>query len=175
MQEQLYHDLCEVVQEKLEQDGVHALVGWGDSEVDHCGSAVAVVTLRSTKTSSAGFADYLGDRSNDETGETEELYGHRAQITFGLDLYAPSTGGEKEISATFGTMVSSIAGGISPNENVNLRLLELSCGDSVYDSVQQRLKRTVEAKCQVHLYTVKKEDQSFVTFEIKGEMNNGDN
>ena len=65
---------------------------------------VAVVSLRGCKAASSGFQNYLGERYQEETGRWEERYGHRAELTFGLDLYAPERGDGEALQKAFDTL-----------------------------------------------------------------------
>lgn len=170
MEEQLFRDLCELIVGQLEQSGVRAVSAWDCGAVEQCDEMIVVVSLKGSKVSNSGFADYLGERYDEASQSMEEVYGHRSQITFGLDLYAPPNGGEREISRGFENLIGLLASGVTSNENVNLRLLEISSGDTSYDEEHRKLKRAVAARCQVHLYTTVREEASFATFEIKGEV-----
>ena len=78
----------------------------------------------------AGFQDYLGERYDPEAGRWEELYGRRAKLTFGLDLYAPERAqGDQALQTAF----DALAGALHREGPPGMRLLELSCGETEYD------------------------------------------
>jgi len=125
---------------------------------------VAVVSLRGCRAERAGFQNYLGERYNRETGRWEERYGRRARLTFGLDLYAPEKGGGEMLQRAFDALAGALL--LGGPEGIDLR--ELSCGQTVWDSESQRLKRPAEAVGTAWLCAVTDGSGAFVDFELRG-------
>ena len=125
---------------------------------------VAVVSLRGCKAVSSGFQNYLGERYREETGRWEERYGHRAELTFGLDLYAPERGDAEALQRAFDTL----AGVLLLDGPEGMELKELSCGETVRDGESRRLKRPVEAVCTAWLCAAADAGGAFVDFELRG-------
>ena len=125
---------------------------------------VAVVSLRGCKVGPAGFQNYLGDQYNPETGRWEERYGRKAELTFGLDLYAP----EKGDGETLQTAFDALAGALLLEGPEGLELKELSCGRTVRDGEHRRLKRPVEAVFAACLSADGDAGGAFTDFELRG-------
>lgn len=125
---------------------------------------VAVVALRGCRVGPAGFQNYLGDRYDPETGRWEERYGRKAQLTFGLDLYAPEKGDGEGVQAAF----DALAGALLLGGPEGMELEELSCGQTVRDVEHRRLKRPVEAVFTACLSAVSDMGGGFTDFELRG-------
>ena len=70
-----------------------------------------MVSLRGCQAGPAGFQHYLGERYDERTGLWQELYGRKAALTFGLDLYAPRGQGDVGIQTAFDQVVQAFAQG----------------------------------------------------------------
>ena len=125
---------------------------------------VAVVSLRGCQAESAGFQDYLGERLNEETGLWEEVFGKKARITFGLDLYASEKGDGRQLRQAFDLLAQALILG-GPE---GLRVEEFSCGQTEYDEESRRLWRPVQAVCAVYLRAAAQPSGEFVDFELRG-------
>lgn len=125
---------------------------------------VAVVSLRGCRTGSSGFQNYLGDRYLEETGRWEERYGHRAELTFGLDLYAPERGDGEALQRAF----DALAGALLTGGPEGMELKELSCGETVRDGDSRRLKRPVAAVFTLYLTAAVDAGGVFTDFELRG-------
>ena len=148
----------------LSQRGVPAVTAFPDSPRKEETEPVAVVSLRGCRTASFGFQNYLGERYVEETGRWEERYGKRAELTFGLDIYAPEKGGGEAVQAAFDALAGAlILGGLE-----GLEIQSFSCGETVRDAGNRRLKRPVEAVCAAYLCAVSDAGGAFVDFELRG-------
>ena len=74
----------------LRQQGVDAVCAYPEERRRQRSGPVAAVSLRACQGGPGGFRDYLGERYDESTGQWQELYGRRAALTFGLDLYGTS-------------------------------------------------------------------------------------
>lgn len=124
----------------------------------------AVVSLRKCRTRAAGFQNYLGDEYDPETGRWEERYGRRAELTFGLDLYAPERADGESLQETF----DALAGALLLGGPEGMDLVELSCGETVRDVEHRRLKRPVEAVFIVYLSAAADAGGAFTDLELRG-------
>ena len=77
------------------QQGVPAVTAWPAAPRQEWTEPVVVVSVRGCRAGSASFQDYLGERYDEASGRWEERYGKKAELTFGLDLYAPLTPEER--------------------------------------------------------------------------------
>ena len=128
------------------------------------GGPVAVVSLRGCRAVSSGFQNYLGERFLEEWGRWEERYGHRAELTFGLDLYAPERGDGALLQEAF----DALAGVLLFEGPEGMELKELSCGETVRDGESRRLTRPAEAVFTLCLTAAADAGGPFTDFELRG-------
>lgn len=98
----------------LKEQGVQAFAAWPAGERPVQEGALVVVSLRGCQAGPAGFQHYLGERYDERTGLWQELYGRKAALTFGLDLYAPRGQGDVGIQTAFDQVVQAFAQGAPP-------------------------------------------------------------
>ena len=149
----------------LSANGVAAEPAWSGRERTALTGPKAVVSVRKCQVGPAGFQDYLGERYDADSGQWQELYGRKAELTFGLDLYAPPSVGEAGLQAAFDKLMEALAGG-GPG---GLILREVSCGETGYDTAGRLLKRSVQVVYDTYLYAVAQPGGAFLDFEIRGE------
>lgn len=149
----------------LREQEVNAVTAWPVAPRKSLAQPVAAVSLRGVQAQPAGFQHYLGLRYDQEADRWEELYGRKARLTFGLDLYVRPESGEGALQEALEALTSACAGG-GPE---GLSITEFSCGETAYDPDSRLLKRQAQAVCAVYLYAVLREDGEFLDFEIRGE------
>jgi len=154
----------QVMADYLNTQGVPAVTAWPGTQRQEREAPVAVVSLRGCKAGPAGFQNYLGDRFDPETGRWEERYGRKAELIFGLDLYAP----EKEDGETLQAAFDALAGALILGGPEGMDIQSFSCGQTVRDGESRRLKRPVEAVCTAYLCAVADAGGAFVDFELRG-------
>ena len=154
----------ERMREYLSAQGVNAITAWPEGERQEVAAPVVVVSLRSCQAGPAGFQNYLGERYNEGTGLWEELYGRKAQLTFGLDIYAPARGDGADIQGAFDTLAAALTG----DGPEGLTVQEFSCGETEYDPKARLQKRKAEAVCEAWLYAVAQPGEVFLEFELRG-------
>ena len=150
--------------EYLVQQGVNAVTAWPGQERKYLNEPVVVVSLRGCQAGPAGFQDYLGERFNEETGLWEELYGRKATLTFGLDLYATPESGGADLQQAFHRLAQALTAG-SPE---GLQVQEFSCGETEYDEKARLNRRMAQAVCTAYLYAVAQTGDEFLDFELRG-------
>ena len=148
----------------LNSQGVRAVTAFPPSPRTEEEGPVVAVSLRGCRAGPAGLQNYLGDRFDERTGRWEERYGRKAELTFGLDIYAPEKGGGEAVQAAFDALAGAlILGGLE-----GLEIQSFSCGETVRDAGNRRLKRPVEAVCAAYLCAVSDAGGAFVDFELRG-------
>lgn len=155
--------LCQAMADYLSGCGAAAVTAWSMTPRQENGP-VAVVTLRGCRAESAGFQDYLGERYNEQTGLWEELFGKKARITLGLDLYAR----EKEDGYSLRQAFDRLAEALILGGPEGVRVEEFSCGETAYDGESRRLRKPVEAVCSVYLGAAAGSGGEFNDFELRG-------
>ena len=155
----------ELVTSCLVEAGIEAVTAWGPDDKKRREGVVAAVSLRGCQGGPGGFQDYLGERYNPGTGRWEELYGRKARLTFGLDLYAAGRDGGDQCQAAFDKMADALENGAP----LGLSLESLSRKETVFDGELGLFRCPVEAVCQAWLYAVADEGGAFLDFEVRGE------
>lgn len=148
----------------LNENGVPAVIAWSGAPQQERDEPVVAVSLRGCKAGPASFQNYLGERYDEAAGRWEERYGKQAQLTFGLDIYAPERGDGEAVQRTFDALAGALI--LGGPEGVDLR--EFSCGQTVRDPESRRLKRPVEAVGTAWLCAVTDRGGAFVDFELRG-------
>lgn len=155
----------ELVTSCLAEAGIEAVTAWGPDDKKRREGVVAAVSLRGCQGGPGGFQDYLGERYNPGTGRWEELYGRKARLTFGLDLYAAGRDGGDQCQAAFDKMADALENGAP----LGLSLESLSRKETVFEGELGLFRCPVEAVCQAWLYAVADEEGAFLDFEVRGE------
>ena len=152
----------------LRQGGLEAVTAWSAQTKSRPEGAVTAVSLRGCTAVPGGFRDYLGERYNKEKDRWEELYGRKAKLTFGLDIYASGQDGGAQCQTAFDRLADLFHGGVLPG----LRLESLSREETVYDRELGLFRCPVQAVCDAYLYAVADEDGVFMDFEVRGGRTN---
>ena len=158
-----FDSLREALAEYLQAAGLDAVTAWNAGARVRRKAPVIAVTLRGVKGGPSGLWDYLGERFDRETGQWVELYGKRAKITLGLDIYAPECAGEAGCAAAFAKLSEALAGG----RPAGLDVSELSCGETAFDRDTGLFRCPAQMTCQVFLYARQTEDGVFTDFEVR--------
>ena len=148
----------------LTGQGINALPAWESGKRAVPGEAVVCVSLRGCEGGPAGFQDYLGEQYDAESGLWRETYGRRAEITFGLDIRAPRSGGEAACAALFSRVVQALTAG-SPD---GVRLREVSCGETAFREDEGLFCCPAKAVGTVFLTAAVEENGAFGDFTVKG-------
>lgn len=157
-------ELREATAQFLRDKGIDAVTAWNAGPRVRRSDPVAAVSLRSCEGGPAGFKDYLGERYDPARDVWEELYGKRAVLTLGLDLYAPRDSGESGCAALFARLTEALA----DDGPEGLTVKELRCGETTYDSQTGLFCCKAEAVCAVYLYAVAEDGGVFADFRVKG-------
>lgn len=158
--------LREGIAEYLRNAGLDAVTAWEDVCRVRRKSPVIAVSLRGVQGGPAGLMDYLGERLDPESGRWEELYGKRAKITLGLDIYSPESAGEAGCAGTF----SRLSEALVRECPTGLRVEELTCGETGFDRDAGLLHCPVQMVCQVFLYAKQTEDGGFTDFRVRAAL-----
>lgn len=154
----------ECMSDRLSQAGMNAVTAWSKDDKKRQDGPVVAVSLRGCEGGPGGFKDYLGERYNADTQQWEELYGKRAKLTFGLDIYAAGRDGAAECQIAFDSIADALQ-----TAHSGLSLERLSRGETAYDQELGLFRCQVEAVCNAYLYAVADESGVFVDFEVRGE------
>lgn len=157
-------ELRRALADYLNGHGVAAVAAWESGRRTRRTGAVAAVSLRGCAGGPAGFQDYLGEQLDEKTGTWRELYGRRAELTFGLDIWGPREGGEGACAALFSRMAQALALG-GPE---GLRLREVSCGETAFDEGEGLFHCPAQAVGTVFLQAAADESGVFTNFTVKG-------
>ena len=159
-------EIRERMAEFLKQAGLDAVSAWPEAARTRRSAPVIAVSLRQFQGGPGGFQDYLGERYNQESGRWEELYGKKARITFGLDLYAPT--GDAAGAAGIQKAFDAMSQALHQNGPEGMRIVELSCAETKFDQESGLFRRSAEAVCEIYLYAIADEGGAFLDFEVRG-------
>lgn len=122
------------------------------------------VGLKSGTAMTCGMAAYLGVQT-DENGASRELYAKRAELTLGLDIWAPRTesGGATACAELFGTMAAGL-----PTLPGGIRVREMQCGETTYSETAGMYCCPAALTAAVYLYAQADDDGVFTDFYVKG-------
>lgn len=148
----------------LRENGLEAVEAWNGEKRPRPGKAMAAVSLRGLESGGAGFQNYLGERYDEQSGQWEERYGKRVELTFGLDLYAASA---REVQEGIDTLRDAL----DREGPQGMKAVEFSAGETAYEADSRRYMCPARAKFQVWAVAAVREDGTFLDFEVKGEKN----
>ena len=157
-------DLRQRLVDYLNNGGVPSVAAWEKEERVSRDGAISAVSLRGCTGGPAGFQDYMGEFWEEEKGCWVERYGRRAELTFGLDVWAPRSGGE----AACATLFSRIAQVLTLGGPEGMRLKEISCGETEFDEREGLFHCSVRAVGTVFLRAKTDESGMFTDFTVKG-------
>ena len=157
--------LREAVAEQLRQSGVNALAAMEPARAARWRQAAAAVSLSRVECAQGGFEDYLGTR-REEAGGEREVYGRQAEITLGIDIFAPRDAGAGVCQeAAERVMESLIRQGAA-----GLAALELQAGEVEFLERDGLYRQKVTCRCMAWLLAQTGEGERFADFEVKGRM-----
>ena len=148
----------------LKERGVQAFAAWPAGERPVQEGALVVVSLRGCQAGPAGFQHYLGERYDERTGLWQELYGRKAALTFGLDLYAPRGQGDVGIQTAFDQVVQAFAQGAPQG----LAASSAWPGRRRLSLRRPPPERPAPVVCQAYLYAAAQPGGLFTDFELRG-------
>lgn len=156
-------ELRRALAEHLTRKGLEAVTAWGEGKRSAPGKAVAVVSLRGLKSDGAGLQNYLGERYDPKTGQWEERYGRKVELTFGMDLYAATA---EETQAGVDAL-RDILDGEGPE---GMTCGGLTVGETAYRQEDRRYCCPAQAVFSVWAVAIIREDGSFLDFTVRGEQ-----
>ena len=131
---------------------------------------VTAVGLKSGSGVSVGLAEYMGMEYDSVSDSFREVYGKKVELSISLDIYSPRDDvyGAAACTAVFGRIMTA-----AMSRPSGIKILEMSCGETVYDSVSRMFRCQGELRCAVALYMAKSDEGAdFTSFKIKGELEN---
>ena len=141
------------------------MTAWTGRERERLTRPTAVVSVRKCQVGPAGFQDYLGERFDRDSGQWTELYGRKAELVFGLDIYGGGRTGEADLQAAFDRMARALM----DRGPEGLLVQEFSCGETEYDSRCGRMKKPAQAVCAAYVWN-EEERETFREIEVRGGM-----
>ena len=157
-------ELRKELAEYLNRQSVRAMTAWESDRRAKRDETVAVVSIKACEGGPAGFQDYLGERLDEKSGKWEEWYGRKAEITFGVDIWAPRSGGEEACTTHF----SKVAQALTLGGPEGVRFREISCGETVFEEQDGMFRCPVRAVGTVFLLARADESGTFTDFTVKG-------
>lgn len=161
-------NIAEAVCAALRSEGVDAaLCEYPCAPKPRYGGPVVAVGIKKGSAVSPGFAEYMGEMLDESTGASSELYGKRFDVTVALSIYSPknSQNGAQGCTAAFSAVASAL--GAMP---AGLRVRELSCGETRFDSATGMFLCSAEMKCTAFMYALRSDEREILDFTLRGTM-----
>lgn len=130
---------------------------------------IVTVGLKAGSTVSCGFAEYLGMKYDPKSDTYNELYGKKLDVALGLSFWSPKTesyGHEKCL-----LLFSQVADALKSLPE-SLKVRELSCGETNYDTTAEMFRCDAELKLSAYLTAESTDDSQFLDFKLKGVLTN---
>lgn len=148
----------------LNDCGIPAVNAWESGKRTRTEIPVVAVSLRGCAGTPAGLQDYLGESWEEERGCWVERYGSRVELTFGLDIWSPRSGGAAACAQRFSELTQVLMA-CAP---AGVRLREISCGETVFDEEAGLFHCPVRAMGTVMLQAAREESGAWMDFTVKG-------
>ena len=131
---------------------------------------IVTVGLKSGEGVTPGFAEYLGERFDKQSGKYVELYGKRLELSLALHIYAPGTAeyGPGHCLKVFGEVTTALAA--LPE---GMRVRKLTCEETVFDHSAELFCCACTLETTAFLYAEKtEENMEFLDFILRGVLKN---
>lgn len=148
----------------LRERGVEARTAWEPGRPRELEGPEVLVSLQRCRLEPAGLSDYLGERTDPQSGGPEPVFGRRAELTLGLDLYVPLRMGGEGMQAA----LDALAGAVLEGGPRGMELREFSCGEMGYDESGRLLRRRAQAVCGCWVCSHGGPEGVFLEFELRG-------
>ena len=152
--------------ELLGEYGLYAVTAMEPAARKRWDGPVVAVSLSRVACGDGGFQDYLGLRTDPETGEKSELYGKSVELTVAMDIYAPRDGGEAACQEAMALLAEAVTGrGVG-----GLAVREVSAGRVEFVERDGLYRLPVSCLCKGWMVARVDSSGTFVDFEVKGRM-----
>ena len=150
--------------ELLKECGLYAVTAMDAAPRKRWDGPVVAVSISRVVCAPGGFRDYLGLRTDPDSGVESELYGRGVELTVALDIYASREGGERACQETMAVLAEAVAcrglGGLTALE-VNGGRVEFLEKDGLY-------RLPVTCLCKGWLVARVDNGGAFVDIEVRG-------
>lgn len=151
----------------LRNYGLDSICAWPQERRKRADGPVVLVGLEKMNCSPAGLQDYLGQRLDASTGQWQDLYGRRAQLTFTLDILAQPHMGMQVCREALDRVIRCV----QTERPVGLNVKELTGEEPEYDEKEGLLKQRCRLTCEGWLCTAGEEAGTFLDFTLRGDVN----
>lgn len=148
------------------ENGIDAMASWPDARRERLTRPTVMVSLDSLSCSPAGMQDYLGQRQDETTGQWEEVYGRRAQVTFALDVLAGEHSSAQECRQTANDMARLF----QTERPGALTVQEMHLDELEHDEKRGLLRLRCVLTCTGIVCTAGQEAGTFLDFTLRGDV-----
>lgn len=153
------------VAQAITRAGCEALERYGTERLTARERALCAVGARQVVIEHAGLPEYLGQRTDEATQETREVFGRRLTLRLSLEVYAPRTllaGGCAEATERVTqAMLTALPEGLT--------LQELRWDETRWDSASGMFRCGGEARYEAYFICEREEDETvFTDFVLRG-------
>lgn len=157
------------VTRQLQRAGVDAVEAMEPDRAPRRRSPAAAVALAGVACGAGGFQDYLGTERDPDTGGQREVFGREAELTLGLDVFAPRDAGASACRET----AEQAANELLFRGAAGLPVTGLTAGETEFLEREGLYRLRVRCRCRAWLAARSGgEDSGTLTdFEVRGTMN----
>lgn len=157
------------VTQQLQKAGVDAVEAMEPERVLRRRSPAAAVALAGVTCAAGGFQDYLGLERDQANGEQREVFGREAELTLGLDIFAPRDAGAAACRET----AEQAANELLFRGAAGLPVTELTVGETEFLERDGLYRLPVRCRCRAWLTARSggEESGTLTDFEVRGTMN----
>ena len=157
--------ILEAVRGTLEDAGVRAVTAFPAGGFRRYKEPVCAVGLASGQGVDAGFAEYIGERTDAAVGKTVEVYGKRLELGVEVRIYSPK--GEPGTQGCLDTMAKIIAA--LPRLPVGIRIRGFTSGEVNYDAGTDMILAGLTLNCVCFFYAETADEEfEILDFKLKG-------
>lgn len=145
--------------------GLAAVSAFEEERLKRYAKPVVVVGARRVSVERTGLLDYLGERYDESSGSTVEVYGRTMKLTLSLDVYSPREKGASEGEAAAEAATQALTAALPEG----LRTEELSWEQTAWDKDSGMFRLAGTASFTALFTAQAKEDDAVLTkFILRG-------
>lgn len=159
----MFDSVLDAVVSCLQSNSISAVRKYPGCVLDRNSAAVAV-SLKSGSLTASGCGNYLG--ICDSGGTVKELYGSRAELKIGIEIYTPAADDHAETECV--SLLGDICTCVGDIQGIKLKSFEN--GEAEYDAETEMFR--CESALSVTAFMVRQVDEcgGFTDFVLRGEL-----
>ena len=144
------------------KSGVRTLREYPAGPAKLSGKTAAAVGVSGAKVISAGFAEYLGEETED-TGESFEVYGKRLELEIGVSVYSPREKGAQGCLEAAGAVTGALM-----ELPAGVRIGSVAWEETSFDSRTGLYLMNGKIQCLCVFRARRQDEDELLTFTLRG-------